>query len=92
MVNHPNRSKKLTPALIRAMAAVRGGKVTRVYTSAGNTFRGPAGIAPGSYRRLEVMKYIEDAPGQRATGVYASHFKQQLSAAGIAALEAASNH
>lgn len=80
---------RLTPALIKALAAVRSGKVRQRYTKTGNAFEGPNGIAPASYRRLVTMKYIEDEPGQRSTGVYASYFRQQLSAAGLAAYETA---
>lgn len=77
---------KLTPALIRAMAAVRAGKVAQVCTGEGNVFRGPTGIAASCYRRLEVMRYIEDVPGQKRTGVFESRIVQQLSAAGQRAL------
>lgn len=80
-------SHKLTPALIRAMIAVRAGRVTQVYTKTGNVFRGPSYTGAVCYRRLEAMKFIEDMPGQNDR--HRLHFRKQLSVIGEQALEAA---
>lgn len=71
----------LTHAIVRALVAVRAGKVTQVFTATGNTFRGPRSIAAITYRRLESARLIEDAPGQRG-----GRYIQQLSKAGRDAL------
>ena len=54
---------QLSHALIRAMVAVRAGKVMRWYSPMGNNFQAPRGIAPQTLRRLEALCFIEDAPG-----------------------------
>lgn len=77
---------KLTPALINAMVAVRLGQVDRIYRINGNVFHGPRGIASSCYRRLEALRFIEDAPGQSSKGAFEIRVRQQLSGVGKRAL------
>lgn len=74
----------MTKAQLRALQAVRDGRVVQVYDRTGNVFRGPAGISARNYRALEVGGLIEDVPGQgfRASGYY----KLQLTGKGRAIL------
>ena len=77
---------KRTQAMVRAMVAVRAGKVMQIYTARGNTFEAPKGIGQATLRKLEGARWIEDVPGQ-AHGVASTRLKLQLSKAGRAALE-----
>lgn len=81
------RMPKLTTAQARALAAVRDGLVMQKFYRQGNVFQGPKGIGAILYRKLQDARLIEDAPGQTGVGVIASFHKQQLTAAGRAALE-----
>lgn len=84
MVSHPNRNK--TPAIMKALRAVRDGLVTQVYDRTGNKFEGPEGINGRTYRRAREMQLIEDVPGHFG-GVYTTRIKQRLTAAGRVAVE-----
>ena len=78
---------KLTAALVRAMCAVRSGKVYHQrFNARGNTFDGPPGVAPSCYRRLEAARFIEDDPTWPKVSLL---YRQRLTKAGVAALEAA---
>lgn len=73
--------KQLTDAQVRALAAVRDGLVMNVFTSEGNVFRGPSGIGPVLYRKLQAEHLIEDET-KPVSGVIASTHKQRLTESG----------
>lgn len=77
---------KLSKAEVAALVHVAAGSVTQIFTPKGNTYQGPRGTAPRTWRKLAALKLIEDVPGQTSTGVYARHFKQRLTKAGRKAL------
>lgn len=72
---------KLSEALIKALIAVHEGEVMQVFDMRGNVFRGPKGISPRSYRRLQEIGLIEDVPLQRGASQ-----RQRLSKAGCLVL------
>lgn len=82
--------QKLTAAEIRALVAVTGGKVVRIYRSSGNILRGPKGVGASVLWKLDSKNFIAD--GSAAWGEMERTCRQVLTPAGRAALDAQSAH
>ena len=89
MPKERSQGDDLTIAELRGLVHVAADKVTNKFTASGNVFVGPRGTASSTYRKLARRRLIENVPGQKGGGVYASHFYQQLTSAGRAALDKA---
>lgn len=73
--------KNLTEAQWRALQAVKGGHVTRIYDRGGNVFRGPKGIGTQCYWALERLGMIKD--GKSSGGAFVARCPVMLSDAGM---------
>jgi len=80
---------KLTDAQVRALAAVRDGRVFNRFERDRNVFVGPTEIGPILYRKLQSAGMIEDEPAKPAERLGLVHVrKQQLTARGRSVLAA----
>ena len=74
---------KMTPGRIRALEAVRDGKVVNRFDADGNVFVCPKGVSPRVCRQLQNERLIKDVPRQKTYGRF---FTQMLTVAGWSAL------
>lgn len=74
----------LTPSELAALKNVRDGKVFQRFDEKGNVYVGPPGKGAKSYRRLEKLRLVEDAPGHDRRS---NSYHQRLTDAGRLALE-----
>ena len=68
-----------TPSQVRALIAVRDGKVINRFDPNKNVFEVPKGINAAIVRKLQHKRWIEDVPG-RPSG--SRHYPQQLTQVG----------
>jgi hypothetical protein len=76
--------KRLTPPMMRGLRNVAAGEVWNDFSTTGNTFRGPKGTGPVIYRKLQVLRLIEDVEFDTLRPAY-SH-RQQLTFKGQLAI------
>lgn len=76
----------MTPSEIKALEAVKAGKVECVYRTKGSVMRGPASAR--ILWRLRIDCLIADAPRSGAKGAFEIRCPQVLTGKGIAALSA----
>lgn len=69
---------KLTPHILRALAAVQAGQVTRSYTPRGNRLEGPPGVGRNTLDALDRYRLIADADIVGGSQVFGHTHRQAL--------------